>query len=176
MAARALFSVEVAAWVHSRSTPTRSLHVRVPASYLLVGSQELTIPEDKQDRLMDIVTPNYPMPPYHFVTYTEYEDLPNPGVKLGIMLDTAEGGLLINGVLPGSIAEQAGLLKDDLLTKMDAIELKDPFDLIYELNQLSVGAQITLTLLRGENALVVPIEFSEQKPQHQNMKMKHGKK
>jgi len=73
----------------------RRMFRRVPASYLLIGSTELRVPEDKQDRLMDITKPNYPMPPYHFLTFTEYEDLPVPEVALGIALDTTEEGLSI---------------------------------------------------------------------------------
>lgn len=155
----------------------RRVFRRLPASYLLVGSQELNLAADKQDRLMKVTKPDYPMPPYHFVTYTEYEDLPNPGVKLGIMLDEAEGGLLITGVVPESVAQKVGILKDDLLTKMDAIELKEPFDLIYELNQLAGGAKISLTLLRGEETLTLPVEFTEAEPKHQDMGMgsKRGK-
>ncbi len=152
----------------------RRLFRRLPVSYLLIGSVEIDVPEDKQDRLMNIIKPDYPMPPYHFVTFTEYEDLPNPGVKLGIMLDKADGGLVVKGVVPGSVAEKAGILKDDLLTRMDNIELKEPFDLIYELQQRTIGAKISLTLLRGEETLALPIEFTEAEPKHQNMGMKQG--
>lgn len=144
----------------------RRVFRRIPVSYLLIGSQELEIGPDKQDRLMNISKPDYPMPPYHFVTYTRYEDLPNPGVKLGIMLDEGDGGLVVKGVVPESVAKKAGIRKDDLLTRMDDIELREPFDLIYELNKLSVGAKITLTLNRDGEILTLPVEFSETKPQH----------
>jgi uncharacterized iron-regulated protein len=154
----------------------RRVFRRLPASYLLIGSKEIKISEDKQDRMMNVAKPNYPMPPYHFVTFTEYEDLPNPGVKLGIMLDQGKGGLLIKGVVPESIAEKSGIQTDDILTRMDDIELREPFDLIYELNRMAVGDKITLTLKRGEETLTLPIEFTEAEPKHQNMGMKHGKK
>lgn len=153
----------------------RRVFRRLPASYLLVGSKELNIPADKQDRLMNITNPDYPMPPYHFVTFTEYEDLEKPGVKLGIMLDQGEDGLLVKGVVPESIAEKSGILTDDILTRMDDIELREPFDLIYELNNMSVGAKIELTLKRGEETLTLPIEFTEAEPKHQGMGMKRGK-
>jgi len=126
----------------------RRMFRRIPASYLLIGSTELNIPEDKQDRLMDITKPNYPMIPYHFLTFTEYEDLPSPGVKLGIALDKAEGGLVIKKVMPGSVAEQSALLESDLLTHIDMQELKEPFDLIYELQQKKGGDSVELTLSR----------------------------
>lgn len=54
----------------------RRLFRRIPVSYLLIGSEEIDIPEDKQDRLMNIDKPaHYPMRPYDFVTFTRYEDL-----------------------------------------------------------------------------------------------------
>jgi len=154
----------------------RRVFRRVPASYLLVGSREIKISVEKQDRLMDVVKPNYPMPPYHFVQMTEYEDLENPGVKMGIMLDEADQGLLISAVIPGSVAEKSGVLKDDIFIKMDDIELKEPFDLIYELNRKAIGDKIEITLLRGEETLTLPVEFTEAEPKHQNMEMQHGKK
>lgn len=152
----------------------RRVFRRLPASYLLVGSQELQISAAKQDRMMNVVKPDYPMPPYHFVTFTEYEDLENPGVKLGIMLGDDENGLLVKDIVPGSVAEKAGILQNDVLTRMDDIELKEPFDLIYELNKMVVGSKINLTLKRGAETLTLPVEFTETEPKHQGMK--HGKK
>lgn len=128
----------------------RRMYRRIPVSYMLVGSEELDIPDSKKDRLMNITKPDYPMPPYHFLTFTEYEDLPNTGVKLGIMLEKAEGGLLIKKVMPGSVAEQNELRENDLLTKLDQQQLTEPFDLIYELQQKKDGDRIELTFIRKE--------------------------
>ena len=154
----------------------RRVFRRIPASYLLIGSLELRVAEGKEAVLMNVVKPNNPMPPYHFITYTEYELLEKAGVKLGILIDEAEQGILIKGVIPGSVAEKAGIEKDDVLTKLDDIELKEPFDLIYELNQMDVGDKIELSLQRGEETLTLPVTFTEAEPKHQNMGMKHGKK
>lgn len=153
----------------------RRVFRRLPVSYLLVGAREIDIPEDKQDRLMNITKPDYPMPPYHFVAFTTYEDLENPGVKLGIMLEEDDDGLLITAVIPESVAEKAGILKDDILIKMDAIELREPFDLIYELNNMAVDAKIELTLKRGKETLTMPVEFSAAEPEQLPSKMPSGK-
>ncbi|MDX2493853.1 MAG: ChaN family lipoprotein [Desulfuromusa sp.] len=139
----------------------RRLFRHIPVSYLLIGSEELNIPEDKQDRLMNVIKPDYPMPPYHFITFTEYEDLPNPGVKMGIMLDKADGGLIVQGVVPGSIAEEQGLLVKDLLTKIDDQPLNEPFDLIYELQQKRIGGKVELTLQRNDKKITKTIHFTE---------------
>ena len=146
----------------------RRMFRRIPSSYQLIGSEELNIPEDKRDRLMDVNKPAYPMPPYHFMTFTAYEDLPQPGVKLGIMLDKAEGGLLIKGIIPGSVAEHNGLLENDLLTQIGNQQLLEPFDLIYELQQKKIGDTVELHLLRQGEPLVKSIEFKENN-QHPSM-------
>ncbi|WP_321394890.1 ChaN family lipoprotein [uncultured Desulfuromusa sp.] len=138
----------------------RRLFRRVPVSFLLIGSEELEIPEDKKDRLMNVVKPDYPMPPYHFLTFTRYEDLPNPGVKLGIMLDKVDKGLMIKGVIPGSIAELQGLKEGDILMQIDAQQLKEPFDLIYELQQKSSHDHAELTLQRQSRSIIKEIHFS----------------
>ncbi|WP_321370000.1 ChaN family lipoprotein [uncultured Desulfuromusa sp.] len=138
----------------------RRLFRRVPVSFLLIGSEELEIPEDKKDRLMNVVKPAYPMPPYHFLTFTRYEDLPNPGVKLGIMLDKVDKGLMIKGVIPGSIAELQGLKEGDILMQIDAQQLKEPFDLIYELQQKSSHDHAELTLQRQSRSIIKEIHFS----------------
>jgi uncharacterized iron-regulated protein len=137
----------------------RRLFRRLPVSYLLVGSQEINIPEDKQDRLMDIPDPNYPMPPYDFMVFTEYEDLPAAGVKLGIMLATGKDGLLIKKVLADSIAEQNDLRADDQLMRINGQPLAAPFDLIYELQQTQAGDSIVLELSRQDQELRKAISF-----------------
>ena len=58
---------------------------------------------------MDVDIPSFPMPPYDFLVFTEYENLDRPGVKLGVLLEEADGQVRIKAVLPGSDAEAAGL-------------------------------------------------------------------
>jgi uncharacterized iron-regulated protein len=144
----------------------RRLFRRLPASYLLVGSREIEIPADKQDRIMDVDMPLFPMPAFQFLLFTRYEELEVPGVKLGIMLDEDRNGVRVQGVLPGSVAERVDLRKDDLLIEMDGLPLKESFDLIYALQQKSVGARILLKVDRGGRIIMIPVEFSEQAPQH----------
>lgn len=139
----------------------RRLFRRIPVSYLLIGSEELDLPEDKQDRLMAVIKQNYPMRPYDFLTFTKYEDLPNPGVKLGIMLDKTDAGLIVKGVVPDSIAAKQGLQEGDILTQIDNQPLQQPFDLIYELQQKSNGEQVELTLQRDGVTQTKTIHFTQ---------------
>jgi len=143
----------------------RRLFRHIPVSYLLIGSEELNIPKDKQDRLMNVVKPKYPMRPYDFLTFTKYEDLPDPGVKLGIMLDKADGGLIVKGVVPGSIAEQQGLQEGDILTQIEDQILTEPFDLIYELQQKKAGDKIELTLIRDGQVMTKTVDTTVKEQQ-----------
>ena len=143
----------------------RRMFRRIPVTYVLIGSEELDVPADKQDRLMDIKTPDYPLLPYHFMTFTAYEDLENPGIKLGVLLDQIDNSLKIKEIIAGSIAEKNDLHVGDILAQIDNQPIKQLFDLIYELQQKKPGDMIHLVVKRGEEtikkAILVPEKASE---------------
>lgn len=70
----------------------RRVFRRLPTSYTIIGGREIDIPPDKQDRLMDVEIPDFPMVPYDFLVYQAYEELPETGVRLGVMFEAASGG------------------------------------------------------------------------------------
>ncbi len=142
----------------------RRMFRRTPVTYLLIGSEELDVPADKQDRLMNIKTPDYPLLPYHFLTFTAYEDLKNPGVKLGVFLDPVDTGLQIREVAPQSIAESNDLRAGDILTGIDTQPIKYLFDLIYELQQKKPGDKIVLQIKRGETVIEKTLVVPENSP------------
>ncbi len=142
----------------------RRVFRRLPSSYALVGSTEIVIPENKKDRLMDVEMPKFPMPPYDYLTFTEYEDLGKQEVKLGVLLDDTGGRVGITGVLPGSNAERAGLQKDDILVRFDSTPLQENFDLVYEVKQKKPGDQARLEVDRQGESLQITIEFAPQAP------------
>ncbi len=137
----------------------RRVFRRLPTSYVLIGNREILIPEDKQDRLMDVQKPDFPMPPYDYLVFTEYEDLGKEEVKLGVVLGESENGVAVEGVMPNSVAATAGLEKGDQLLAIDAIPLADNFDLIYEIKQKKPGDISTLKVRRGEDEFAVEVEF-----------------
>ncbi len=139
----------------------RRMFRRLPASYLLVGSTEIEIPADKQDRLMDVSPPELPMPPYHYLLHTAYEDLPESGVKLGISFEKTSSGLVVKGVMPGSAAAEADLRPADIILNLDSDAVTEPFDLVYPLQQKQVGDTAELTLLRNGRTLHRTVVFSE---------------
>ena len=139
----------------------RRVFRRLPASYVIIGGQEIDIPADKQDRLMKVDLPLFPMVPYDFLAYLAYEDLPQTGVRLGVMFEpTPSGrGLLITSVVPGSNAERAGLKSGDLLLAVDGASLAESFDLVYALKLKQPGDHGTLKVERQGRTLEVDVLF-----------------
>ncbi|MDY0269283.1 ChaN family lipoprotein [Trichloromonas sp.] len=137
----------------------RRVFRRLPTSYVLVGSTEIVVPEDKKDRLMNIKKPQFPMVPYDFLLFTEYEDLGKQEVKLGVMLGESKEGLIVEGVMPASVGETAGLQKGDRILAIDGEPVVENFDLIYEVKRKKPGDHSTLKIQRNGKELEVPVEF-----------------
>ena len=146
---------------------------RSPASYVLIGGQEIDIPPDKQDRLMNVEFPNFPMVPYDFLAYLAYEDLPKTGVRLGIMFEPVAGGrgLAVKEVVPGSNAGRAGLKPGDLLLALDGEPLTESFDLVYAVGRKQPGDHGTLKVEREGKTLEVDVLFQSTAEEHS-----HGKR
>jgi uncharacterized iron-regulated protein len=132
---------------------------RLPVSYLLVGSRELTPPKDPTGRTMDVQVPSFPMPAYDFVVFTDYEELESGRVRLGVFLEDKEGQVIVKAVVAASAAEQAGILPGDILLTLDGAALTEVFDLTYALRSRSPGDTVILTVLREEEEMTVPVTF-----------------
>lgn len=138
----------------------RRVFRRLPDSYVLVGSHEIEIPEDKKDRLMDVEQPPFPMPPYHFVAYSRYEDLGKENVALGVMLTDKDGSVAVEGVLPGSAAEKAGVRKEDIILSLDGEPVTESFDVVYAVKQKKPGDRGKLNLRRGGEEVALEVTFT----------------
>lgn len=134
---------------------------RLPASYVLIGGQEIDLSADKQSRLMDVHIPEFPMVPYDFLAYIAYEDLPKKGVRLGVMMEPAPSGrgLAVKSVEPESNAGRAGLKTGDLLLAIDGETLANSFDLIYAVKQKHSGDHGILHIEREGQPLKVDVLF-----------------
>ena len=145
---------------HGFGIPRRAFR-RLPASYVLIGGQEIDIPADKQNRLMDVNLPEFPMIPYDFLAYLAYEDLPQTGVRLGVVIEPAPTGrgLMVTNVAPASTAERAGLQRGDLLLAIDGQALVENFDLIYAIQQKQAGDHGTLQVVRQGQTMVLDVLF-----------------
>ena len=78
---------------------------------------------------------------------------------IGIQMEETENksGVRINGVVPGSAADRAGLLINDIVIKLDDIEVAERENLVESLGQYSIGDVATLTILRKKEETKVQI-------------------
>lgn len=137
----------------------RRVYRRLPVSYSLVGVREIEIAEDKQDRLMNVEMPTFPMVAYDYLCFVSYETLPGEKVKLGVRFKTEESQVIVEEVVPGSAAAQAGVLKGDILLRLGDSPLQESFDLVYAIGQYQAGDQSELTLQRDGQEMQLPVTF-----------------
>ena len=137
----------------------RRVYRRLPTSYILVGSREIVIPEEKQDKLMNVDMPRFPMPPYDYLLYTEYESLPGERVKLGVRMKEEDGKVVVEAVVPNSTADKAGVLEGDVILALGDVLIEDSFDLVYEVNQRVSGDRATLVVEREGEQLKLDVTF-----------------
>lgn len=138
----------------------RRVYRRLPTSYLLVGSQELVVPDEKQDKLMDVSMPIFPMTPYDYLAYTEYESLPGERVKLGVRMKEEDGKVVVAAIVPESPAAIAGVMEGDVVVSLDEVPIADSFDLIYEVNQRFEGDVATLVVARDGERIALQVSFT----------------
>ncbi len=138
----------------------RRVYRRLPVSYSMVGVYEVRVPEEKQDRFMDVELPSFPMVPYDYVNYVEYETLPGERVKLGVRFKEDGGRILIESTVSGSSADLGGIMAGDYLEFINDRPVKDSFDLIYEVSQHQLGDQIDVIIDRNGVPMSLQIKFT----------------
>ncbi|MBE0599408.1 MAG: ChaN family lipoprotein [Desulfuromonadales bacterium] len=138
----------------------RRVFRRLPTSYVLVATQEIEIPEEKRGELMDVELPSFPMPPYHFLTYSRYESLDKEEVRLGVLLEEGEAAeVRVKGVLPESAAALAGVQEGDRILAIDGSAVTESFDLIYVVKQKRPGDRARLQIGRDGQELLIEAVF-----------------
>ncbi len=82
-------------------------------------------------------------------------------VTLGIMPDfiSEVQGLRIDGVSPDRPADNAGMLKGDIVVKMGNIVIDDIYTYMNALSKFRKGDTTQVTLVRGDDTLSVSVEF-----------------
>ncbi len=149
----------------------RRVFRRLPLAYTIIGSRTIKVAEGKDPQLMDVKIPQFPMPEADYMVYQEYELLEKKGVRLGVLLDDRdeEAGVLVSGVMPGSVAATAGIKKGERIMRIDGEVVKDNFDIIYAVKNKSVGDTGQLVLSGEDGERTVEVTFVASKRPH------HGK-
>jgi uncharacterized iron-regulated protein len=137
----------------------RRVFRRLAVAYTIVLPVEVSIPEDKKDRLMDVSLPEIPLVPADFFWMVTYEDLKREKVRLGLMFEEAEGDLKVIKVLEESPAAKAGIQPGDILVSLDGEGLQESFDLLYLLGRKRPGDKGNLIIRRDDEPLEITVHF-----------------
>jgi serine protease Do len=76
-------------------------------------------------------------------------------------LDSARGAL-VTDVAPGSPAEKAGIIRGDVIRKVNGYEVKDTIALVNRISEADVGSNLTIDLIRDGRVESVTAQITEQ--------------
>ncbi|HEY5408321.1 MAG TPA: PDZ domain-containing protein [Ginsengibacter sp.] len=86
-----------------------------------------------------------------------------PHAFLGVITDKADEGVKIGDVVKGTPAEKAGLLKGDVITKLDDKTISSPEDLMDAVKSHKSGDEVNLYYLRDKKKKDAKIKLGETK-------------
>jgi uncharacterized iron-regulated protein len=132
---------------------------RLPMAYAIVLPVEISTPEQKEGRLMEVDLPEVPLLPAHFSWYVPYNSIEEKRVRMGIRMEEKEGHLLVGSVAPGSPAEKAGIATGDELLALDGQPVKETVDVLFRVGEKRDGDTAQVTVLRGGEEKALPLTF-----------------
>jgi serine protease Do len=83
---------------------------------------------------------------------------PDRKQNLGVSADT---GAVVNDILPGSPAEQAGIRRGDVITRIGDRDIRGPQDLQEAVRQAGVGKEVPIKVVRGQETKEVQAKLGE---------------
>jgi S1-C subfamily serine protease len=128
-------------------------------AYAIVRPEEISTEEQKEGRQMEAEVPEVPLLPADFVWYVPFESLEEKKVRMGVRMGEKEGALLVEGVVPESPAEKAGILEGDELVSFDGNPVKESVDVVYLIGEKREGDTASVTVRRGGEEKTVEVTF-----------------
>jgi len=138
----------------------KKLFRRRPLSYAIVLPEELSVPEEKRDSLMEVDLPQIPLLPGDFVWLVPYEDLETGRPRMGVYLETREGKVMVGKVVPGSPAERGGIVGGDEIAAIDDRPVGSVGDLQSVVRSHRPGDVVRVLLRRDGAEVTVEVELA----------------
>lgn len=79
-----------------------------------------------------------------------------------LKLDDTEGAVVVQ-VQPGSLSDNAGLKTEDVIIKVNGLDVKNDQEVAFAINDLRVGDKLKLTILRGGSEKDIEMELVRSK-------------
>ena len=144
----------------------KKLFRRMPVPYAILLTQELSVPESKQDSLMDVDLPLIPLLPGDFVWLVEYEDLEGERPRMGVYLEEAEGKTLVEKLVEDTPVARAGLAAGDEFVSIDGLAIESAGDIQATVRARKAGDTVTVVVRRDgvEQTFAVTLEKAPPPP------------
>lgn len=130
---------------------------RRPMPYAIVLPEEIDVPKDMQDRLMNVKVPAIPLLPADFVWYVPYEALDAKRVRMGVGLSEEGKRVVVRSVTEGSPAQKAGVRAGDVLLSIDGRPVTDVTDVLFLMERKKEGDRVALVLRRARAEIPVEV-------------------
>jgi uncharacterized iron-regulated protein len=154
------------AHVHFGFGIPRRLFRRVPLPYVIIESFPVEVSSEKKDNKMEVKEVKIPLKPVDFYLAIKYEGVEDKTVRLGVSIQPADGsGVKVFGVAPGSPAEKGGMKQNDVIVSMDNFEIKEMYDVTYQVSQHSAGDSGTIEVLRDGKKIKLTVVYDVMKEQ-----------
>jgi len=79
--------------------------------------------------------------------------------------ETEMPGVLVDSVIADSPAEKGGLLKGDIITEFNDVEIKTPFDLLTQIIRQNCGELINIKIYRNSGFMDFELQLEECPPE-----------
>lgn len=132
---------------------------RVPHAYSTIQPTITHIPEELKDREMVVEKVSIPLYAADYVWKVDYKVHDN--VRLGVRLAQKKEGVTIMAVTQNSNAETAGIVKGDLLLRMDGKKLTRTEEVLEQLQNKNFDDHSTFHLRRNGKELNVEVVFKK---------------
>ena len=132
---------------------------RMPLPYAILLPEEISTPEQKEGRMMQVDLPEIPLLPAHFLWYVPFNGIGEKRVRMGIRMQEKDGRLLVESVTKGSPAEKAGIAGGDELLAFDGEPVKETVDVLCRVGERREGDTARVTVRRGGQEKTLDLTF-----------------
>jgi uncharacterized iron-regulated protein len=139
----------------------RRLFRRLPVPYAIVVPVTLIDKAERKPKTMGITLPEIPLIPGDFAWVVTHKDLKDEKVYLGVIIDATDAGLKVLRTTKGSVAEGAGIKKDDIIATFDGEKIETSFDLTYLIGKKKPGDRGVVEVSRGTETLRFEVTFKK---------------
>lgn len=81
--------------------------------------------------------------------------------SLGVGVEAHEHGVLLTEIRPGSAAEQAGLMPNDVIQSIDGFQIEGTYDFRWAVSKNRPGARIIIEFTRGNQPEEITVELGQ---------------